>query len=240
MGKVQNLDYILAGIFCKYKFSESERRDFLEIVGPIISYEEFKKRSDNCLYPHHDTVSLGEHILSDAALTYKTASESVDRYLAVIIAMFHDLYEIPWQNAGIVKHGFFNKHGFTHPIEASINAVTWYLEYFSFDKQSEIIIDGVIHHMWPFPARALNEKDAELNNKEKFGEIPINLRNMIIASTLRNKIGDVSFGRSIYPEGRLVSNADKIVSFSRDFTPSGAIACVTGVNKGLEKRLNNK
>lgn len=59
--------------------------------------------------------------------------------------MFHDLYERPWQNSGIKKERLTNRHGFVHPIEAVINANTWYPKYFESDLKSKIIIDGVIH-----------------------------------------------------------------------------------------------
>ena len=154
--------------------------------------------------------------------------------------MFHDLYEIPWQNSGIVKNDFFNKHGFVHPIEGAINAATWYPEFFNQDKQSEIIIDGIIHHMFPFPVRALNGDDIELNNQIKLAELPINIRNIIISSTLRNKIGKISLCPSKFSEGRIVSKADKIVSFSKDFTIPGALACITGINKNLENALEEQ
>lgn len=227
---------VLNKIWNKYNFNDSEKRDFLAIVSPIFCHEEFKKRLDNTLYPHHDTTSLGEHILSDAAVTYKLCDKSKNtaKYLAVIIAMFHDLYEVPWQNARIIKNDFFNKHGFTHPIEGAINAATWYSEYFTSDKKSEIIIDGVLHHMFPFPVRALNGDNTELNNQSKMAELPINIRNIIISSSLRSKIGKISLSRSKYSEGRIVSKADKIVSFSKDFSITGVITCFTGINKNIE------
>ncbi|MDE5540021.1 MAG: hypothetical protein K2J20_06000, partial [Bacilli bacterium] len=236
------IESILVKIFKKYRFTEEERIRFLNIVFPILSHEEFKKRTDSTLYPHHDTTSLGEHILSDAAVAFKLAEkkEHADQYLAVVIAMFHDLYEIPWQNSGIIKNDFFNKHGFVHPLEAAINAATWYSEYFTEPKKAEIIIDGIVHHMFPFPVRALNGDNIELNNESKFGDLPINIRNMIISSSLRNKIGKISLVPSKFIEGRIVDQADKRVSFSKDFTLTGAIACVTGVNKNLEQDLEQK
>lgn len=230
----QTITYILNKLWDKYDFNDNEKRDFLTIISPLICHKEFKKRLDNSLYPHHDTTSLGEHILSDAAIAFKLSRKELSiQYLSVIIAIFHDLYEIPWQNSGIIKEDFFNRHGFVHPIEGAVNAATWYPEYFNESKKSEIIIDGIIHHMFPFPVRSLNGDNIELNNQIKLGELPINIRNLIISSTLRSKIGKISLCKSKYIEGKIVSKADKIVSFSKDFTIAGAIACITGINKNL-------
>lgn len=241
MNTNKTINQILNKIWTKYKFTDEEKLDFLTIISPIFTHHEFQKRLDNSLYPHHDTTSLGEHIISDAAVAYKLSQNSkINQYLAVIIAMFHDLYEIPWQNSGIIKNDFFNKHGFVHPIEGAINAATWYPEYFNQDKKSEIIIDGIIHHMFPFPVRSLNGDDIELNNQIKLAELPINVRNIIISSTMRNKIGKISLCPNKFFEGRIVSKADKIVSFSKDFTIPGAIACITGINKNLENALDEQ
>lgn len=233
---------ILIRIFDRYKFTEEDKERFLDIISPIICHKEFIKRMDNRLYPHHGPTSLGEHIISDAAVAFKLTEnkEYIDQELAVIIALFHDLYEKPWQNAGIIKNSFFNKHGFTHPIEAAVNAATWYSDYFKETKRAEIIIDGIIHHMFPFPVRALNGSNAELNNDKKFNELPPKIRNMIILSSLRNRIGKISLARSKYYEGRVVARSDKMVAFSKDFTISGSIACVTGVNKKLEKKIDKE
>lgn len=228
--------YLLKKVWIKYNYTEEEKRRFLYIILPIIKHEEFQKRIDNSLYPHHGLISLGEHILSVAAITFKLANNKlVDQELATIIAMFHDLYEIPWGT--IKKEHFCDKHGFVHPIEATINAITWFPQYFNLEKKAEIIIDGIIHHMYPFPVRTLNGENIELNNKEKLGNIAINIKNIIILSTLRKRIGKISFCQSRFLEGRIVSEADKIVSFNKDLSISSAFDCIIGNNKKL---LNNK
>lgn len=81
--------------------SRKEQKEFTSFIKPIFIHEEFQKRMNPNIYPHHDTVSLGEHILSDALITYQKAKnkKAVNWKIAVLIAMFHDLYELPWQNA---------------------------------------------------------------------------------------------------------------------------------------------
>ena len=57
---------------------------------------------------------------------------------------------------------------------------------------------------------------------------------------MRNKIGKISLCPSKFSEGRIVSKADKIVSFSKDFTIHGALACITGINKNLENEIREQ
>ena len=163
--------------------NNAEREEFNEIVYPFFLHEEFQKRMSND-FLHHSDITLGEHIIEDALITYLLSKkkDNIDTSLAVKIAMMHDLYEIPWQNnqEGIVKH-FSNKHGFRHPIEAVINAITWYPEMFN-EKDAEILIDGIIHHMYPLPVRVFNNKDMELKNSDKLEKIDKRFMDMIIHS----------------------------------------------------------
>ena len=66
---------LLNNILNKFKLSEEEKKEFLEIAIPIVKHEEFQKRMNSDIFPHHAKVSLGEHILSDAILTYKLAKK---------------------------------------------------------------------------------------------------------------------------------------------------------------------
>lgn len=227
-------------IIDKYNLSKQEKELFWYIIYPIFEHEEFQKRMDPEKYPHHGKTSLGHHIISDAIVSFIIAKrkikkgDNVNQELATIIAMFHDLYELPWQNMKIDKKMFVNKHGFTHPIEGSINAATWYPEYFMDEENAKKIIDGVVHHMYPFPVRALDDTDPELHNEEKFKKLPNNIRNLIINTSLKGKVGNVSFCKSEYKEGRIVSIADKIVATSKENTSfNGFKAYITGINPDL-------
>lgn len=222
--------------------TKSEQKEFYEIIKPIFLHEEFQKRLDNSKYPHHGNTSLGSHIISDAIETFIIANKKikkgkkVNKKTAVIIAMCHDLYELPWQNSGRKESRFTNKHGFTHPLEAAINAITWFPEYFKNFKDSAIIIDGILHHMYPFPVRSLDKIDAELNNKEKLNNIDKNLYLLLEELSNRNKIGTISFARSRYIEGRIVSLADKTVTIKSDkLSIKGYKALITGKNDELKK-----
>ena len=123
---------------------------------------------------------------------------------AVVIAMFHDLYELPWQNLN-VKKIMRNKHGFVHPIEAIVNAITWFPKYFETKEKAFIIIDGVIHHMFPLAVRAIDEEDMELNNSDKYNKLPQKYKDMIKLSTNIGKIGHYSLRKSMFIEGRIMS-----------------------------------
>ena len=106
--------------FFNYGFTLKEQEEFLKIAKPIISHPEFEKR---CLEPffHHGSTTLGDHIIKDALITYRLAKiykykhphREIDEALAVVIALFHDLYTSPWQNTDLEKP-LFEKHGFIH------------------------------------------------------------------------------------------------------------------------------
>ena len=57
---------------------------------------------------------------------------------------------------------------------------------------------------------------------------------------MRSKIRKISLCSSKFSEGKIVSKADKVVSFSKDFTIPGALACITGINKNLENALEEQ
>jgi len=235
---------MLNKIFDRFKVNETDRKEIIKIILPIISHEEFINRCHVKLYPHHDNISLGEHIMSVAVVSYLKAKKKYNDKdtisLCVIIAMFHDLYELPWQNAKSKKK-LFNKHGFVHPIEGIINAINWYPDYFKDLERSKLIIDAVIHHMYPFPARCIigDIESLDLNNYEKFYMLDDCYKEMIIASSNRHKVGCISICRSYYKLGDIVSKADKTVSFNNDLKLSKLITLITGVNKDLDNYSKN-
>ena len=238
---------ILDELFIKYKFTIDEKSDFLKIIEPIFFHDEFQKRLNAKDFPHHGDISLGNHIVSDAMVTYilakkkKAKGHDIDIEVAVYIAMFHDLYELPWQNSSIKKERFVNRHGFIHPIEAAINAINWYPTYFNDLNKAEKIIDGILHHMYPFPVRKIkkNFKDLELNNISKLDNIADDIKNLIVECSIRRKVGPISLSRSKYIEGRIMSKADKKVSLRKELkSTSSLVACITGKNKKLDKTKN--
>lgn len=226
-----------------YKLSSYDTRRLWKILEPIAIHPEFEKRC-NDPYFHHDVKTLGDHILCDAIVTFKLATKlkknntnmkdiSVEN--AVVIAMFHDLYELPWQNLS-VKKIMRNKHGFVHPIEAVTNAITWFPKYFETKEKAFIIIDGVIHHMFPLAVRAIDNSDMELNNKEKYDKLPKKYKDMIKLSTDIGKISHYSLRKSMFIEGRIMSKADKIVAFRKDIGSfNGYLALISGKNKNIKK-----
>ncbi len=239
---MDNLDLILE----KYHFSQEEKDELLAIIKPFYCHDEFQKRMTN-IFPHHGNKTLGMHILDDAAVTYilcKKKKEKKKYYnlhidLAVKIAMMHDLYTAPWQNNTSIKvKSFFHKHGFRHPVEAVINANYWFPEIFKDDNSAKIMIDGIIHHMWPLPVSSLKHEginEMELVNYDFVEYLSVQNREYLIASLMRHKIGKISFCRSKYHEGRIMSKADKIVARKELTTTSSIIALITGKNKKLLK-----
>ena len=243
MGTMDN-DKKLFDLFKKYDLSIEDIDIILSICETIYSHDEFQRRmTDEFL--HHDKVTLGMHILEDTIVTYilykkHKFTSDFDLSIALKIAMMHDFYELPWQNneeANVDR--FFNMHGFRHPIEAVKNANTCYPEYFENSCDSKKLIDGIVHHMYPFPVRSFNlneDNELELKNFGLIKNMSLYNINLLKESSNRNKIGLVSFSKSEYMDGFLVSIADKIVS-SLNFKGSninGLIALLGAHNKNLD------
>ena len=233
--------------FCaQYKLTGFNIKKLWVIIRPICYHKEFIKRMKEPFW-HHDSKTIGEHIICDAIVTYKIINKLKKRSkkftfinlkVAIYIAMFHDLYEEPWQNNIKSKNKKFkNLHGFTHPLEACINAITWFPDLFKDEYDSLIIIDGIIHHMFPLPVRAIDETDLELNNQEKYDAMHEKYKKIMIASTKIGKVCSFSLRKSFYVEGRLMSKADKIVALRKDLhSLEGYLALVTGKNKKLREK----
>ena len=154
--------------------------------------------------------------------------------------MFHDLYEFPWQNNKIHKSKFVNLHGFTHPLEACINSYTWYPQYFTNKVKAKMLVDGIIHHMYPFPVRRIDNHNTELNNIKKYDLLPKYFKDIIIESTNRNKFFHICFCRSKYKEGRIVCLMDKKTTMIQDkLSVRGLLAFITGKNKNIIKKQKN-
>ncbi len=232
---------ILNGLFNKYNINEEDSNKIYNTIKDIFLHDEFQKRLEGEFY-HHGAVMLGEHILEDAIVTYilcKKSKKNVDVDSALKIAMMHDLYTMPWQNSHINKK-FTHKHGFSHPIEAVINSSAWFKEEFTGIK-AEILVDGIVHHMFPLPVTSYqdyNYNKLELFNYDLSKEMPENVKESLIKSSNRFKTGKVSIARSKYPEGRIVSRADKIVSRRQLKDKDSILALVTGKNKRLS--IKNK
>lgn len=230
----------------KYKLSLEEKNELINIIEIIYIHDEFQKRMTS-EFKHHGEITLGTHILEDTIITYLLSKKCLNKNkkfnynmnLAVKIAMLHDLYTLPWQNNPAAEtRKFFNAHGFRHPIESVINSNAWYPELFNSDD-SKIIIDGIVHHMFPLPVTAFeNDKNNknELKNFELVDKLSEKNKQLLIESSNRNRIGLVSLSRSIYPEGIIMCKADKKVSINQIKDWGSAVALVTGHNKTLERK----
>lgn len=224
-------------LFDKYELTKEERDFILKIIYPIFKHREFQRRMTK-EFLHHSDITLGEHILEDMIVTYILSKKYLKKYnynldLSLKIAMLHDLYTTPWQNSSYKTKYFFNKHGFRHPLEAAINAINWYPELFKNNIDSKILIDGIIHHMFPFPVRILDNKRMELANIDLLNKIPNELKDILVTSLKRKRLGAISFSRSLYKEGRIMSKADKRVSLKQIKNFESLKALFTGKNKSI-------
>ena len=231
---------ILLKLFDKYDLHEVERLEIYEIIKNIFLHDEFQRRCTN-EFLHHGTTTLGEHLLEDTIITYlllcNEKGKGIDLELALKISMMHDLYTRPWQNSKVKKNSITHLHGFSHPLEAVINSLIWFKEEFKDDYKARVLIDGILHHMYPLPVLSFKESktnDLELNNYKQLKRISKKHKRMIEDSTNRYKIGSLSLSRSKYLEGRIMSRADKIASTKQFDCASDVTALVTGKNKKLE------
>ena len=238
---MNNIDK-LNNIFDKYKLKKEERKRDYNNIKNIFLHPEYQRRlTDEFL--HHGTTTLGEHILEDTVCVYvlskKRKYKNIDLECALKIAMMHDLYTTPWQNSCTKKKSFFYKHGFAHPIEAVINSVNWFSDEFKDENKSKIIIDGIAHHMYPFPVLAYS--DYEINRIELFNydltkSMPEITKRILIESSNRNRIGKVSFTKPKYKEGRILLRADRATSINQLRNLSDIFALVTGKNNSLNRK----
>lgn len=218
--------------------NEKEVNEFLFIAVPIITHPEFLRRCTN-EFMHHGNTTLGEHIIKDAIITYKKSKEMLKKRRnisvenAVIIALCHDLYCKPWQNNSIKKKRIINRHGFTHPVEAALNSLNWYPEIFNDEEKTKIIIDGILHHMYPFPVRKVDSNDLEINNKELL--LNINNLKLLIELTRSSVNLGITVRPSRYIEGRIMSSADKKSSKNEFKNIYSIVALITGKNSKLLK-----
>ena len=125
-----------------------------------------------------------------------------------------------------------------HPFEAVINAVNWFLFLFTNEEDCKKLIDVIIHHMYPLPVICF--KDCGYNKFElKNYDLLVNLSKMhkkiLVWSTNRAKVGDVSLCRSKYKEGRIMSKTDKFVSTGQIKNISSATTLLTGKNQKIKK-----
>ena len=230
----------------KYKLNDIEKEELTSMINEIFIHEEFQKRMTD-EYKHHGDITLGEHILEDTVVTYilskkyinknKNKNNNFNILLAVRISMLHDLYTLPWQNNNDNNSNYFlNKHGFRHPIEAAINSITWFPNLFKKEKEAEILIDGIIHHMFPLPVGSFtNNKEniLELNNFDLTKNLSKKNKEILIRCSNRHKIKNISISKSIYKEGKIMSKADKKVSTKQIKNIASAKALITGNNSKI-------
>lgn len=224
----------------KMKLSLDDEEKIRTIIAHIENHEEFQKRS-TMKFLHHGEKTLGEHILTTAISSYKIAKKK-DLNLEIVlkIAMFHDLYTLPWQNSPIKDKMLSNRHGFRHPIEAIINSSIWFPDDYKDLEKAKIIIDGIAHHMFPLPVvkyKTLDNNPLELRNLDLLPQVKEEIIKILFDTTSKGKIGNLSLARANTKEGRVIVLADKIASLTDiEFTDiDSLIALLTGKNKRLKK-----
>lgn len=233
---------LLFKLLDKYDLTSNEKEELLSIIKPIFEHDEFQRRLTSEFY-HHDQITLGQHILEVTILTYLLSKKDkkINLEYSLDIAMLHDLYCQPWQNNPNSKpRKFYNGHGFRHPIESVINSSIWFPDIFNEEHKTQIITDGIVHHMYPLPVMRFTEDEInihELKNFKYIKEMDSQVKDALIEASNRSITRNLSVTSSKYVEGVIVSNADKIVSVGnfKGSNINGITALITKKNKNLSK-----
>ena len=137
---------------------KEDYNSWYNIVKDIINDEEFQKRK---YFKHHEKQSVYEHSILVSAYSYKIAKKHhANIYNSTTAGLLHDFYTKAWQyspelekldekyraNFKGEKHHtkLLQMHGFTHAIDASFNATTYYKDYIN-----DRIISAIRTHMFP-------------------------------------------------------------------------------------------
>ncbi len=116
-------------------------KEFLEIAGPVISTEEFKRQR---AFKQHGSTSVYDHVMHVALRAFTKAYKKKEKYdLKALVygALLHDYFLYDWHIFNH-KNGHKRFHGFNHPKIALNNA----LKVYALDKKTRNIIRS---HMWP-------------------------------------------------------------------------------------------
>lgn len=127
-------------------------KEFIEYITPIIENEEYQKRKK---YMHHENLSVYDHSMQVAYLSFKFAKKHKLNVKDIVIgAMLHDFYYKPWQdNKEHVK--FFKQHGFVHAGQALENSRKEFPELLN-----PMIEDIIVKHMFPLNIRPPKYKES--------------------------------------------------------------------------------
>ena len=116
-------------------------KEFYKIVRKVLYNKEFKRRK---LFTHHGNISVYDHSLRVAYLSYKISKKlKLDYKNAAIGGILHDMYYEPWQDKPSIKP-FYKKHGFVHANQALNNSKKLFPEFIN-----DNTIDIISKHMFP-------------------------------------------------------------------------------------------
>lgn len=115
--------------------------EYLNIIRPIITNEEFIKRK---LYHHHENRSVYGHSLLVSIRSYHLAKNlGLDYKSAAISGLLHDFYYNDWQT-NRRKCSILKAHGFTHAKEALENSKIHFP-----NMLNKKIENAILRHMFP-------------------------------------------------------------------------------------------
>ncbi len=125
----------------RHGLTKEETAAFNKVLAPYLSHPSVQKMKAYCA---HGSISVLQHSMNVAKTAYR-----LDRFFGkrsdpeVLLpgAILHDFYLYDWHDRPL-NFRIFEMHGYTHPFEASKNA----LEVFQADERVREVIRC---HMWP-------------------------------------------------------------------------------------------
>lgn len=142
---IKDVDFVeLKEIYLrKGLLSEVDLIHLSSILRPIINHDYWQRISK---YPHHNKHNRGRHLLGVTFKAYSKAlrKDGVDVTKTAIGAILHDVFDYDWKLPKQKKEKFREKHAFSHPKKALIEAKKHFPNLID-----EIVEDIIVKHMWP-------------------------------------------------------------------------------------------
>ena len=137
--------------------NDPDFNEWFKIVKKILHSNEYQKRR---VFRHHEFESVWNHSIKVSFKAFKFAKEhNLNTYNCAVAGLLHDFYTRAWQDSpelSMLEEKYrekfinprrlklFEKHGFTHPIEALYNSRTYFGNYLNKD-----IENAIVTHMFP-------------------------------------------------------------------------------------------